>query len=64
VSFYGATAKEAEDERLQALADQATRIIFSDPDQLTSWSYMCTQPAVFHFDGVLGEEPEVEVALA
>ncbi len=31
--------------------------------RLTSWSYMCTQPVVFPFDGVLGEEPKVEVAL-
>jgi len=31
VSFYGATAKEAEDERLQALADQAKGIIYADP---------------------------------
>ena len=35
VSFYGTTAKEAEDERLQALADQAKGIIFSDPGRLT-----------------------------
>jgi hypothetical protein len=25
--------------------------------------YKCTKPAVFHFDGILGEEPEVELAL-
>jgi integrase len=31
VSFYGATAKDTENERLQALADQAKGIIFSDP---------------------------------
>jgi integrase-like protein len=40
VSFYGATAKEAEDERLQALADQAKGIIFSDPGQLTVGDYL------------------------
>ncbi len=34
VSFYGATTKEAEDERLKALADQAKGIIFADPGQL------------------------------
>ena len=34
VSFYGTTAKEAEDERLKALAEQAKGIIFSDPGQL------------------------------
>ena len=31
--------------------------------QPTSWPYVGTQPAVFHFDGVLGEESEVELAL-
>jgi hypothetical protein len=31
--------------------------------QSTSWSYICTQPMVFHFDGFLGEEPEVEILL-
>ena len=40
VSFYGATAKEAEDERLQALADQAKGIIFADPGQLTVSDYL------------------------
>jgi integrase len=40
VSFYGATAKEAEDERLQALADQAKGIIFADPSQLTVADYL------------------------
>jgi hypothetical protein len=40
VSFYGATAKEAEDERLQALADEAKGIIFSDPGQLTVGDYL------------------------
>jgi hypothetical protein len=29
--------------------------------QSTSWSYMCTQTVVFCFDGVLGEEPEIEI---
>jgi hypothetical protein len=32
--------------------------------QVTLWSYMHTQPAVFHFDGVLGGEPVIELALA
>jgi integrase len=40
VSFYGRTAKEAEDERLQALADQAKGTIFSDPGQLTVADYL------------------------
>jgi hypothetical protein len=39
VSFYGTTAKEAEDERLQALADQAKGVIYSDPGQLTVADY-------------------------
>jgi integrase len=39
LSIYGATAKEAEDERLQALADQAKGIIFADPGQLTVADY-------------------------
>jgi hypothetical protein len=34
VRFYGATAKEAEDDRLQALAYQVKGIIFADPGQL------------------------------
>jgi integrase len=40
VSFYGATVREAEDERLQALAEQAKGIIFSDPGQLTVADYL------------------------
>lgn len=40
VSFYGATAKEAKDERLQALADEAKGIIFSDPGRLTVGDYL------------------------
>jgi hypothetical protein len=40
VSFYGATAKEAEDERIQALADQAKGITFADPGQLTVADYL------------------------
>ena len=40
MSFYGRTAKEAEDERLQALADQAKGIIYSDPGQLTVADYL------------------------
>ncbi len=35
VSFYGTTAREAEEERLKALADQAKGVIYSDPGQLT-----------------------------
>ncbi len=40
VSFYGATAKEAEEARLQALADQAKGIIHSDPGKLTVADYL------------------------
>ena len=40
VSFYGRTAKEAEDERLQALADETKGIIHSDPGQLTVADYL------------------------
>ena len=40
VSFYGATAKEAENKRLQTLADQAKGIIFADPGKLTVADYL------------------------
>jgi Phage integrase, N-terminal SAM-like domain len=40
LSFYGATAKEAEDKRLQALADEAKGIIYSDPGKLTVADYL------------------------
>ena len=40
VSFYGATTKEAEEERLQARADQAEGIVFSDPGKLTVTDYL------------------------
>jgi Phage integrase, N-terminal SAM-like domain len=40
VSFYGATAKEAEDQRLQVLADQAKGIIYSDPGKLSVADYL------------------------
>src|SRR5215211_2529325 len=35
VSFYGATAEEANNKKFQALADQAKGILFSDPGRLT-----------------------------
>jgi integrase len=34
VSFYGATAEEANNKKFQALADQAKGILFSDPGRL------------------------------
>jgi len=40
VSFYGATAKEADDQKLQALADEAKGIIYSDPGKLTVADYL------------------------
>jgi hypothetical protein len=40
VSFYGTTGTEAEDERLQALADKAKGVIYSDPGHLTVADYL------------------------
>jgi len=40
VSFYGATAEEANNARFQALADQAKGILFSDPGRLTVGDYL------------------------
>jgi hypothetical protein len=40
VSFYGATAKGADDQKLQALADEAKGIIYSDPGKLTVADYL------------------------
>jgi hypothetical protein len=31
--------------------------------QETFWSQMCTSSAMIRFDGVLGQAPEIEVAL-
>ena len=36
VSFYGATAEEANNAKIQALADQARGVLFSDPGKLTT----------------------------
>jgi hypothetical protein len=36
VSFYGATAEEANNAKFQALADQARGVLFSDPGKLTT----------------------------
>jgi integrase len=40
VSFYGATAEEANNKKFQALADQAKGILFSDPGRLTVGDYL------------------------
>ena len=40
VSFYGATAEEANNKKFQALADQAKGILFSDPGRLTVGEYL------------------------
>jgi integrase len=40
VSFYGATAEEANNKMFQALADQAKGILFSDPGRLTVGEYL------------------------
>jgi hypothetical protein len=40
VSFYGATAEEANNKRFQALADQARGVLFSDPGRLTVREYL------------------------
>src|SRR5215203_6909480 len=40
VSFYGATAEEANNAKFQALADQARGVLFSDPGKLTTGVYL------------------------
>ena len=40
VSFYGRTAKEANDLKFAALADQAKGVLFSDPQRLTVSEYL------------------------
>jgi len=40
VSFYGATAEEANNKKFQALADQAKGIRFSDPGRLTVGAFI------------------------
>ena len=40
VSFYGATAEEANNKKFQALADQAKGILFSDPGRLKVGEYL------------------------
>jgi Phage integrase, N-terminal SAM-like domain len=40
VSFYGATAEEANNKKFQALADQAKGILFSDPGRLMVREYL------------------------
>ena len=40
MSFYGATAEEANNKRFQALADQAKGMLFSDPGRLTVGEYI------------------------
>lgn len=40
VSFYGRTAKDANDAKFAALADQAKGVLFSDPQRLTVAEYL------------------------
>jgi integrase len=40
VSFYGATAEEANNAKFKALADQARGVLFSDPGKLTTGVYL------------------------
>src|SRR5215208_2005480 len=40
VSFYGATAEEANNKKFQALADQARGVLLSDPGKLTTGVYL------------------------
>ena len=40
VSFYGATAEEANNKKFQALADQACGVLFSDPGRLMVREYL------------------------
>ncbi len=40
MSFYGATAEEANNAEFKALADQARGVLFSDPGKLTTGVYL------------------------
>ena len=40
VSFYGDTAEEANNKKIQALADQARGVLFTDPGRLTVGDYL------------------------
>jgi hypothetical protein len=40
MSFYGATAEEANNKKFQALAEQAKGILFSDPGRMTVDAYL------------------------
>ena len=40
MSFYGATAEEANNAKFKALADQARGVLFSDPGKLTTGVYI------------------------
>ena len=40
MSFYGATAKEANDKKIAALADQNRGVMFADPKGLTVAEYL------------------------
>ena len=40
VSFYGATAEEANNGKFQALADQARGVLFSDSHRLTVFEFL------------------------
>jgi integrase len=40
MSFYGATAEEANNKKFQALAEQAKGILFSDPGRMTVGEYL------------------------
>lgn len=40
VSFYGATAEEANNKKFRALAEQSKGILFSDPGRLTAGEYL------------------------
>jgi len=40
VSFYGATAEEANNKKFQALADQARGVLFTDPGRLAVGEYL------------------------
>ena len=42
VSFYGATAKEANDKKIAALADQNRGVMFSDPKGLKVAEYLAS----------------------
>jgi hypothetical protein len=40
VSFYGASAEEANNKKVQALAEEAKGILFSDPGRMTVGEYL------------------------